>query len=188
MSRCHPESAGSQSHSVGPRGFRREPVTMLTSVHVENSERLLGAFGPIRKHFTARFCFHPLRCSGSGLLQEARNSKSMRGRVMMSVGRTSSRNSPRGGKNVHVSCRQASNRNLEASRNFVYLSVPLNDGTGGGDTLALGGVHSPEICRFRMACAGGAAAGVDAVRRCSQPARWFLPDLSRPAAAPSGLL
>jgi len=32
---------------------KRELVTMLTPVQVENFGRLLGTFGPIRRHFTA---------------------------------------------------------------------------------------------------------------------------------------
>jgi hypothetical protein len=41
--------------------FKRELVTMLTPVHVENVGRLLGAFGPVRRHFTARNCSDPLQ-------------------------------------------------------------------------------------------------------------------------------
>jgi len=33
--------------------FKRELVTMLNPVHVENVGRLLGGFGPARRHFTA---------------------------------------------------------------------------------------------------------------------------------------
>jgi hypothetical protein len=51
--------------------FERELITMLTPVHVENSERLLGVYGPVREHFTAKNRSYPLRRSGSDLLQEA---------------------------------------------------------------------------------------------------------------------
>jgi hypothetical protein len=46
-------------------------MTMLASVHVENSEQLLGANQPISAHLTAKNCSYPLRRSGSGFLQEA---------------------------------------------------------------------------------------------------------------------
>jgi len=39
---------------------KRELVTMFSSAHVENSERLLGVFGPIRVHSTAENRADPL--------------------------------------------------------------------------------------------------------------------------------
>ena len=51
--------------------LKRELVSMLTSIHVDNPERLLGAFEPVRKHFTVEDHSDPWRCSGSGPLQEA---------------------------------------------------------------------------------------------------------------------
>ena len=51
--------------------LERELITMLTSVHVENSWRLLGANEPNLVHFGRENCSHPLRRSGSGFSQEA---------------------------------------------------------------------------------------------------------------------
>jgi hypothetical protein len=36
--------------------FERELMTMLTSVHVENSEQGLGSNRPVHVHFTAKNC------------------------------------------------------------------------------------------------------------------------------------
>ena len=55
--------------------FKRELVTMSTSVHVENSERLLGVFGPIRVHSTAENCSNPLCRRRSSLFQETLGSQ-----------------------------------------------------------------------------------------------------------------
>lgn len=51
--------------------LERELITMLTSVHVKNPERLLGVDEPNLVHFSRENYSHPLRCSGFGLSQEA---------------------------------------------------------------------------------------------------------------------
>jgi hypothetical protein len=54
--------------------FERELMSVLTSVHVENSGQRLGSNQPICAHFTAKNCSDQLRHSWSGLLQEAPSS------------------------------------------------------------------------------------------------------------------
>ena len=51
--------------------LKRELITMLTSVHVENSGRLLGANEPNLVHLIRENCSHPLHRSRSGFSQEA---------------------------------------------------------------------------------------------------------------------
>ena len=50
--------------------FKRELMTRLASVHVENSGRLFGRNRRICAHFTGRKCTDPLRRRRSGLSQE----------------------------------------------------------------------------------------------------------------------
>lgn len=68
-------SSSRSSHGINSASltevFKRELVTMSTSVHVENSERLLGALGPIGVHSTAENCSDPLCRRRSSLFQEA---------------------------------------------------------------------------------------------------------------------
>jgi len=51
--------------------LERELITMLTSVHVENSGQLLGTNEPNLVHLNRKNCSHPLRRNGSGFFQEA---------------------------------------------------------------------------------------------------------------------
>jgi hypothetical protein len=51
--------------------FKRELLTMLTPIHVENSGPLLGSDQPVHAQSTVRNCQDPLHCSGSALIQEA---------------------------------------------------------------------------------------------------------------------
>jgi hypothetical protein len=51
--------------------FKRELITRLASVHVENPGRLFGGNVPICVHSTGENCSDRLRCKRSGISQEA---------------------------------------------------------------------------------------------------------------------
>jgi hypothetical protein len=57
------ESASKQQEDV----FKREPMTRLASIHVEDSGQLVGGKEPICVHSTSYNCSDPLRCRRSGL-------------------------------------------------------------------------------------------------------------------------
>lgn len=51
--------------------FKREPKTMFAPIYVENSGLLFSDIWPNYSHSTVKNCSDPLRCSRSGLSQEA---------------------------------------------------------------------------------------------------------------------
>jgi hypothetical protein len=75
-------SSSRSSHGINSASltevFKRELVTMSTSVHVENSGRLWGALGPIGVHSTAENCSDPLCRRRSSLFQEARSNSKLK--------------------------------------------------------------------------------------------------------------